>query len=750
MTNQEKKIEKLLKLINTDKLISSSELEQFGIAVLKVITDAKKNLTELSDENISKIQGALTFVEETYPQLIENVTSVKEKIDTSITDLHTVVSKAKEDFYNTVEEIHTELDKIKAIKVQPAKNGETPSDEKLISLITPLIPEPLDGETPTDEKLISLIEPLIPDPILPLSGIEIRDELEALKEDDKLSITAIKNYSRIALQENVDRALSILDQRTQFLINKQVQSSSGISGSGTANQLTYWVNSTTLGSLTTATYPSLTELSYVKGVTSSIQTQLNSKLSSAIISLNGLTGATQTFAGSGISISSVGTTHTFTNTGVTSLNSPTTNITVSASTGAVDIDVNQGSGYTWTGDHIFTSNIDFTPTDSTSQFFDMNVDTNASVPSVLRFWNNGGIMSSLEINVDQGKDIRYLLPKDQPTTGQILYVVDWTDPIATLGFTSASGDVIGPGTAVTSGEMTVFDTDTTHIKGVTSITAGNFATIGSNSVFYPNENVLSVGTVSSTYSGSFASSTNGANGLWIYNGNTGTSKVTQLILQSASTTGGDVWGTLRAYPSNYTTGALASRFVIQAGTSQQMTFEVDSNYEWRKSTTPVAKLTTTGFLSGNGSPLAQLHSLQGTLGNDVLRIESVASGDDVRQSTYQNRVATTTNTQTTIHTFTLATTTTYLIEARVTARRTGGSAGTAEDSAGYVIRGTYKNVAGTATLVGTLDTPYTAEDQAGWDATFTVTGATVLCRVTGATNTNITWHMTATVNQLTS
>lgn len=47
-----------------------------------------------------------------------------------------------------------------------------------------------------------------------------------------------------------------------------------IDGSGTANELTYWVDVDTLGSLTTATYPSLTELSYVKGVTRSIQDQL--------------------------------------------------------------------------------------------------------------------------------------------------------------------------------------------------------------------------------------------------------------------------------------------------------------------------------------------------------------------------------------------------------------------------------------------------------------------------------------------
>lgn len=36
----------------------------------------------------------------------------------------------------------------------------------------------------------------------------------------------------------------------------------------------------TLGSLSTTTYPSLTELSYIKGVTSAIQTQLNTKLTS--------------------------------------------------------------------------------------------------------------------------------------------------------------------------------------------------------------------------------------------------------------------------------------------------------------------------------------------------------------------------------------------------------------------------------------------------------------------------------------
>lgn len=54
-------------------------------------------------------------------------------------------------------------------------------------------------------------------------------------------------------------------------------SSGGVSGSGTTNELAYWSDSSTLAALAVATYPSLTEVSYVKGVTSAIQTQIDGK-----------------------------------------------------------------------------------------------------------------------------------------------------------------------------------------------------------------------------------------------------------------------------------------------------------------------------------------------------------------------------------------------------------------------------------------------------------------------------------------
>ena len=81
----------------------------------------------------------------------------------------------------------------------------------------------------------------------------------------------------------------------------------------TASELVGTDASKNLQSLDVATYPSLTEISYVKGVTSAIQTQLNSKLSSAITSLNSLTGASQSITtastGTDFEINSTGTSH---------------------------------------------------------------------------------------------------------------------------------------------------------------------------------------------------------------------------------------------------------------------------------------------------------------------------------------------------------------------------------------------------------------------------------------------------------
>ena len=57
-----------------------------------------------------------------------------------------------------------------------------------------------------------------------------------------------------------------------------LKSIAAITGSGTTNEIAYFTAPQVIASLTTATYPNLTELSYVKGVTSAIQNQINALL----------------------------------------------------------------------------------------------------------------------------------------------------------------------------------------------------------------------------------------------------------------------------------------------------------------------------------------------------------------------------------------------------------------------------------------------------------------------------------------
>jgi hypothetical protein len=103
-----------------------------------------------------------------------------------------------------------------------------------------------------------------------------------------------------------------------------INATGAVDGSGTANQITYWVDSDTLGALSTATYPSLTELSYVKGVTSAIQTQLNAKANDAdVVKLTG----NQSIAGTKTFSDNVIITGDFTVNGTTT-NINTTNLVV--------------------------------------------------------------------------------------------------------------------------------------------------------------------------------------------------------------------------------------------------------------------------------------------------------------------------------------------------------------------------------------------------------------------------------------
>lgn len=115
---------------------------------------------------------------------------------------HLEVKKGFESVTKTIEDLSTKKmnvefgieingDDIVYYKGEKGNPGEKPSEEELLSLIKPLIPEPIPGEKgdkgkdPTKDELLALIEPLIPEPIKGDNGNDY-----ILTEKDKAEIAS--------------------------------------------------------------------------------------------------------------------------------------------------------------------------------------------------------------------------------------------------------------------------------------------------------------------------------------------------------------------------------------------------------------------------------------------------------------------------------------------------------------------------------------------------------------------------------
>jgi len=103
----------------------------------------------------------------------------------------------------------------------------------------------------------------------------------------------------IAAQRQPDEKLTNNFLNATLVEDALNKAKSAVQGTGTANQIAYWTSTNTLGSLATNTYPSLVELSRLKGVTSNVQTQLNGKQSTLVSGTNIKTVNGQTLLGSG-------------------------------------------------------------------------------------------------------------------------------------------------------------------------------------------------------------------------------------------------------------------------------------------------------------------------------------------------------------------------------------------------------------------------------------------------------------------
>lgn len=99
--------------------------------------------------------------------------------------------------------------------------------------------------------------------------------------------------------EGSNVTLTIADNTSTKEIDVTIAAASGSSLSGTTNTVAYFNTSSSIDSLATTTYPSLTELSYVKGLTSAVQTQISNKQDTLVSATNIKTVNSNSLVGSG-------------------------------------------------------------------------------------------------------------------------------------------------------------------------------------------------------------------------------------------------------------------------------------------------------------------------------------------------------------------------------------------------------------------------------------------------------------------
>lgn len=169
--------------------------------------------------------------------------------------------------------------------------------------------------------------------------------------------------------------------------------------------------------------------------------------------------------------------------------------------------------------------------------------------------------------------------------------------------------------------------------------------------------------------------------------------------------------------------------------------DIDSNYPGQISITTLGTVTTGNWQAST------IGADKGGTGRSTMTQDALLLGNSASQvgltTGFIVREATTTTINATpviLMIYSAPANKTTFLEARVVARRTGGTAGTAEDGAAYLLRGVYKNAGSLAELIGAVQTDFTEESQAGWTATLTISNSDIRVSVTGAADNNISWY----------
>lgn len=306
---------------NSDELLKSLLVTQNAMLVRDKVEEADKKI-EITNKSFEKAKKELNFTREEI-----------EKLDAKVKELNNF--KGEKGDSPSLQELRKIIEPL----ILPPIKGDPGKDYVLTSKDKKEIAKSI--KVPIVEKTVETIiekQPIVTNEIKEVAVTDtsekIKEKLESLEGDERLDAKAIKNLPKPSFGGGIKRIDGALDTRIigptdgQALVwnsSRQVWENSSVSGGSgspggsdtqvqfndggafggdaglvynkTTNVLTVGevidsglTESTILSSdgskqitsLSTATYPSLTELSYLKGVTSAVQTQISAKLSNIV------------------------------------------------------------------------------------------------------------------------------------------------------------------------------------------------------------------------------------------------------------------------------------------------------------------------------------------------------------------------------------------------------------------------------------------------------------------------------------
>lgn len=201
--NNEEQLKKLAQIFNAEKLVTTEDVAAVLKGVMEIMASFKRNNEVLTTET-----------KEIVSDLLAKVKEQSEKLSKSVSNETTNIRK---DIEVKLKEVKLILKEVKSIKLTPGKDGldAEVDEEKIVKDVLNKIELPKYKETILDGRQ------------------EIVEKINTGKKNDTLiDVAQIGGLTKME-SDILQRALSILDQRTQFLINKNVKHDSTLTGAGT-------------------------------------------------------------------------------------------------------------------------------------------------------------------------------------------------------------------------------------------------------------------------------------------------------------------------------------------------------------------------------------------------------------------------------------------------------------------------------------------------------------------------------------